>query len=123
MKLLALVACALLGAGSSSPPADLHVTVECVDKLPGDKNVSPQFNLYVGADPDLTVAFKITRADGDHPGYPVGSTIYLSVSRYFFEAELGLQHPAVQLAVGSSYDLHLEKSSDGSHWNYKIKAR
>jgi hypothetical protein len=123
MNLLAVAACALLGASGAHVPNDLHVTAECVDKVPWDKSLAPQCNLYVGSEPDLAVEFKITHGDGAHPDFPTGSTIYLAVSRYFFEAELSMQKPPVDLAVGKSYDLRLEKSPDGSHWNYKIKAR
>jgi len=121
--LSALLACALLAATPLTPPSELHVTALCIDKVPWDKSLSPQCNLYIGSEPDLAVEFKITRADNAHPTFPAGSVIYLAVSRYFFEAELNMQKPSVELATGKSYDLHLEKSADGSHWNYKIKAQ
>lgn len=122
MSLLAFVACAVLGAGSSAPPADLHVQVEYIDKLSEDPNLAPQCNLYRASECDLAFKFKITRADPDHPGHPAGSVLYLAVSRYFFEATLEMQRPPVELEAGRRYDLRLKKSAEGSRWNYELKA-
>jgi hypothetical protein len=115
----------LLGASSLQPPAELHVTAVCTDKIAWDKNLAPQCNLYLGADPDMTVAFKITRADSRHPDYPVDSMIYLAVSRYFFEANLGMQSPPVELTVGQTYNLYLKKGPDPNspRWDCTLKAR
>ena len=111
---------------SSQPPSALHVGVECVALKPYDKALAPQCDIYVydkGDGPDTSIAFKIIRADDEHPEYPVASNIYFAVIESFFEDDLSLEKPPIKLAVGKSYDLQLKKdiSPDGVHWDYHFR--
>ena len=98
-----LIACMITITASSQPPDALHVRVECVTLKPYDKALAPQCDIYVyngGGGPDTSIAFKINRADSQHPEYPVGSAIYLAVIESFFEDDLALEKPPIKLAVG-----------------------
>lgn len=121
-----LIACMITITASSQPPDSLHVGVECVALKPYDKALAPQCDIYVydkGDGPDTSIAFKINRADSQHPEYPVGSAIYLAVIESFYEDDLALEKPPIKLVVGKSYDLSLKKvtGSDGVHWTYHFE--
>ena len=105
------------------PPDALHVGVACVALNPWDRAAQPQCNIYIGGRPDTNVAFKITRADNEHSDYPLNSILFLAVDLFFFQEDLKLEKPPVELAVGKTYDLRLTKvvNSDGVHWDWELR--